>query len=81
MNLNNVLIMTEDFNIRDNNWDPLYPHYSTHIDTIRKIADSISLELSMPIDQVFTHYTDNFQDMNLVLDLIFLYTNAEKLNN
>ena len=59
----------------------MYPHHSTHIDTIREIVDSFSLELSIPIDQVSTHYTDNFQDMNSVLDLIFLYTNAEKLNN
>ena len=26
INLNNVLIMTRDFNIRDNNWDLLYSH-------------------------------------------------------
>ena len=50
VNLNNILIMTVDFNIRDNDWNPLYPHYSTHIDTIRKIADSFGLELSIPID-------------------------------
>ena len=33
VNLNNVLIMIGDFNIKNNNWDPLYPHYSTHADT------------------------------------------------
>ena len=26
----NVFIMTGDFNIRDNFWDPMYPHNSTH---------------------------------------------------
>jgi len=26
VNLNNILIMTEDFDIRDNDWNPLYPH-------------------------------------------------------
>ena len=33
INLNNVLIITGDFNTRENNYDPLYPHYSTHLDT------------------------------------------------
>jgi len=27
VNLNNVLIMIEDFNIRDNDWDPLFYSY------------------------------------------------------
>ena len=26
----NVFVMTGDFNIRDNFWDPMYPHNSTH---------------------------------------------------
>ena len=50
INLNNVLIMTRDFNIRDNNWDLLYSHYSIHMDTLRRISDSFNLELSMFID-------------------------------
>ena len=54
VNLNNVIIMTGNFNIRDNNWDPLYLHYSTHVDILRKIADSFNLELSIPINQVST---------------------------
>jgi len=81
MSLNNVLIMIGDFNIRYNDWDSLYPHHSTYVNTLRKIADSFSLELSTPIDQVPTHYADNSQDMNSVLDLIFLYINTEEFNN
>ena len=34
VNLNNVLIMAEDFNIRNNNWDPLYPYYLFHADIL-----------------------------------------------
>ena len=30
VNLNNILIITRDFNIRDNDWDFLYLYYSTH---------------------------------------------------
>ena len=33
-NINNILIMTGDFNIRDNSWDPLFPHHSSHCNTL-----------------------------------------------
>jgi len=59
MNLNNVLIMTGDFNIRDNSRDLLYLHHSTHADTLREIADSLNLELSSSINQISTQYMDN----------------------
>ena len=34
VNLNNVLIMTGNLNIGDNNWNPSYPHYSTYMNII-----------------------------------------------
>ena len=37
--------MTDNFNIRDNNWDHSYSHHSIHVDTLREIADSFTLEL------------------------------------
>jgi len=40
VNINNVLIITGDFNIRDNIWDPLFPHYLVHSDTLTDITDS-----------------------------------------
>jgi len=49
--------------------------------TLREIANSFDLELSMPIDQVLIQYTDISQDTNSVLDLMFLYANAQKFNN
>ena len=71
--------MTENFNIRDNNWDSLYLHYSTHTDTLRELASSFSLELSMLVNQVPNYYIDNIQD--LILDLMFLWANVEEFNN
>jgi len=65
--LNNILIIIGDFKIRDNDWNSSYSYHSNHIDSLKKIADSFNLELSTPI--------------NLVLNLMFLYSNTEKFNN
>jgi len=81
MNLNNILIMIGDFNIRDHDWNPLYLHHSMHEDTLREIVDSLNLELLSSIVQVSTYYLNNPQDLNSVLDLMFLYANVEELNN
>ena len=44
--INNVLIMTEDFNICDNFWDLNYFFYSTHSNLLTDIADSSWLIIS-----------------------------------
>jgi len=46
-NFQNFLIITGDFNIRDNLWDSLYFHHSFHSDLFI-IVDSFNLELSIP---------------------------------
>jgi len=81
VNLNNVLIMIEDFNIRDNDWDLLYPHHLSHVNTLWEVADNFGLELSTSINPVSTWYVDNSQDLNSVLDLIFLRTKLKEFNN
>ena len=76
-----VLIMTEDFNIKDNDYDLLYLHYLTYVDILREIADSFNIELSLLINQISIQYMNNSQDSNSVLDLMFLHENIEKFNN
>ena len=39
-NINNALIMTGDFNIKDSLWDPNYPHHSIHSDSLIDFADA-----------------------------------------
>ena len=73
--------MSGDFNIRDNLWDPLYPHHLSHSDDFFIITDSFNLGLSIPTNQVPTRCSNNFQDANLVLDLIFLHFGSSELNN
>ena len=79
-NLWNLLIMMGDFNIWDSLWDSSYNHHSSISDDLFAIADSFNLSLSCPTDQVPTRYSDNSNDSNSVIDLMFLYCNSYELN-
>ena len=81
INLNNILIITKDFIIRDSDWNPSYSHYLSYSDILREIADNLNLDLSTPINPVSTQYMDNSQNSNLVIDLMFLHAKLERLNN
>jgi len=63
--------MTEDFNIRDNDWDLYYPYHLTSSDILLEIADFFNLKLSFPVNQVLTQYTDNPNNANLVINLSY----------
>ena len=73
VNINNILIIAGDFNIRDHFWDPSYLFHSSHKDTLFEIANSFHVELSKPTEYFPTRYSDNIQDLNLVLDFVFLH--------
>ena len=64
--------MTKDFNIRNSDQDPSFPHHSQHTDDLLTIADSLRLDLSTSINPVPTRYTNNSSSTNSVLDLAFL---------
>jgi len=75
------LIIARDFNIRDSDWDPFYLFHSIHSDSLLEVADSLNLKLSSPIQQVSTHYSNNRNNINLVINLFFLWLNSIKINN
>ena len=80
VNINNILIMMGNFNIRDSLWDPDYQYHSIHSDLLFDIIDTFFLGLSVPINQVSTRYPDNNQDCNYILDLMFLRFRSEEIN-
>ena len=80
-NIHNVLIMTGDFNIRNSDWDLLYPFHSSYSDSLVEIADSLNLTLISFTQQIFTWYSDNRNNSNSVINLFFLQSNSLELNN
>ena len=70
-NINNIIIMTGDFQIKDSLWDLNFPFHFVHSDMLFDIADLFSLALSKPTENFPTRFSDNDQNSNLVLDLIF----------
>ena len=72
VNIDNVLVMTEDFNIRDNNWNLSYSHYLVYSNILLEVADFFNLKFSYSVNRVLTQYTDNPNNTNLVIDLMFI---------
>ena len=48
VNIGNILIMSGDFNIRDNSWNLNFPYHSSYSDVLFEVADFLHLELSRP---------------------------------
>jgi len=73
--------MARDFSIRDNSWNPSFPYHSSHCDLLTNIADFMDLCVSKSTNQVPTMYSDNLNNSNSVIDLIFLCLNSLEFNN
>jgi len=78
--IHNVIIMTGDFNIKDCRWDPYYMFHSIHSDSLFDTADYFSLDISNPIENVPTRFSDNNHNTNFVLDLVFLCPSFPEFN-
>jgi len=80
-NIQNLLIITGNFNIQDSIWDLSFPHYSFISDDLIIVADSFDLDLLIPTNQVPARYSDTIGESNLVIDLMFLCSGLSELNN
>jgi len=80
VNINNVTLMTSDFNIRDSLWDPSFPFHSSISDDLIMIADSFDLILSSPTNPCPTKYSDIVGESNSVIDLMFLQYRSSELD-
>ena len=81
VNIDNVLIMTGDFNIRDSLWDSSFLFHSSISDNLIIIADSFNLALSTPTNPCPTRYSDIAGEANSVINLIFLHYGSSELNH
>ena len=53
---------------------------SSHSNSLFGIADSFSLDISKPLKNVPTRFSDNDQNAKSILDLVFLYLSSPEFN-
>ena len=71
VNIDNVLVMTGDFNIRDSLWDTSFSHHSSISDDLLIIADSFNLALLSPTNPCPTRYSDMVGESNSTINLVY----------
>ena len=67
VNIDNIILMTSDFNIRNSLWNSSFPFHSSLSNDLIIIADSFNLALSTPTNLCYTAGKSNS-----VIDLMFL---------
>ena len=81
VNIDNVILMTGDFNIRDRLWNPLFPFHFSISDNLFIIANSFNLTLSNPTNPYPTRYSDTTGESNSIIDLMFLRYGSPELDH
>jgi len=73
--------MTSDLDIRDSNWDSSYSFYLLYSNLLVDITDVFDLSFSYSTNSVPTKYLDNKNNLNSVIDLMFLRCNSLEFNS
>ena len=80
VNIDNIVLMTGDFNIRDSLWDSAFPFHSSLSDDLIIIVESFNLALSTLTNLCPTRYSDMAGESNSVIDLMFLWYGSLELD-
>ena len=59
----------------------MFSYHLVHSNLLFDISDLLDLSLSSPTNQVLTRYLDNSNNLNLVINLMFLRHNFAKIDN
>ena len=81
VNVHNVLVIADDFNIRDSIWNLLFLFYLIHSNLSVDVVDSFDFMLSCSTNQVLTRYSDNVNNVNSVINFIFFKLNSLEFDN
>ena len=80
VNIDNIVLMAGDFNIRDSLWDSTFPFHSSLSNNLIIIVDSFNLVLSTLTNPCPTRYSDMVGESNSVIDLMFLQYGSSELD-
>ena len=80
-NIQKILIITDNFNVRDRDWDLVYLFHSVHNELLFDISDTLDLSLSHPTNPILTRYLYNSDNLNPVINSMFLRPNSSELDN
>ena len=72
--------MTDDFNIRDSIWNPNFLFHSSYSNSLFDIANSFYLDISKPLENISTRFSNNDHNANSVLNLVFLCLSSPEFN-
>ena len=81
VNINNLFIITGDFNIRDSLWDLSFPCHLSISNDLIIIANLFNLDLLILTNLTPTRYSNTKRGANSVINLMFLHSRSNKLNN
>ena len=81
VNINHVLLMMGNFNIRDSLWDLSFPFHFSISDDLLMIADSFDLALSSPTNPGPTRFSDMAGESDSVIDLMFIQCGSSELDH